>query len=204
MIKRMVIIAIFAACLFSAMLASASAQGTFTYDSLITMNGSTVMESSNSIKDKKIRAEYKGQLDFVLISNGEKMYLYYPSSNSAMMLPVSNPQAQPSQDTLESLDYKNIPGLKSVGEETIEGHACEVYEYEKNGNATKMWVAKDLQFPIKIQTAAEGRDVVILNRNVKKNVSLSDSVFELPSGAQVADMGNMMDMMKSMKGMNLQ
>jgi outer membrane lipoprotein-sorting protein len=198
MVKRFAILIIFVLLLCTAVYA----QGSFSYDSQVSMDGANVMQSSNFIKDRKIRMEYKGQMDYVFISNGQQIYLYYPANNMAMVLPANHPQAQSSQEAIESLDYKNMPGSKSLGEETFEGHVCEVYEYQKDGGITKVWIAKDLQFPVKMETNSEGHSMVSINRNIKTNANLADSLFELPAGAQTMDMGNMSEMMNNMKGMS--
>ncbi len=108
------------------------------------------------------------------------VYLIYPGLQSYVQLPMPGNDSAPTNS-----DYKLE--ATEIGKETIDGHPCvknKVVVTDKEGakHESTVWNATDLkQFPVKIQTADSGDDVIMLF----KNISLAKpaaSTFEAPSG----------------------
>lgn len=124
-------------------------------------------------------------------------YLIYPETQSYVENHLSDAQTAATTN-----DFKTES--TEIGKETIDGHPCEENKVVITGkDGTKhestVWNATDLNnFPVKIQTDAQGRNTTMSF----KNVSLAKpdaSLFELPSGYTSYDSVQSM-MMKHMGG----
>lgn len=107
------------------------------------------------------------------------VYLVYPGLQSYVEMPMPNAETASTNS-----DYKM--DATEIGKETIDGHPCiknKVVVTDKEGtkHESTVWNATDLkQFPVKIQTADSGDEVIMLF----KNVSLAKpaaSGFEAPT-----------------------
>lgn len=137
------------------------------------------------IKGNKWRTESPSM--FVLY-NGKMQYIYYPTQNTAVAMPLSAEEVLYGINKafgLPRVNEKEI-GKKLLRQERIEGRECDVYEISYQGNTVTEWVAKDLDFPIKIEQG----DFFTLYTNIRVNTPLDDSLFELPSGVQVTEISN--------------
>ncbi len=78
---------------------------------------------------------------------------------------------------------------KKVGSETVNGRACDKWEFSKDGKlAETNWIDKKLHVPVK-SLHADGTSWEL--QNIKEGTQ-PDKTFEIPSGYQKLDMGNMM------------
>lgn len=140
------------------------------------------------IKGKKVRMETNSGgstgVSMITLNNGQKAYIYFPAQNMAMVSSVSDVQAQVPIP-------KDEPELnkKIIGQGVIDGRLCDIYQLQDNkGESYKVWIAKDLDFPLKSEAAG----AVTYYKNVRVNVPLEDSLFELPQGVQIQDMTGLM------------
>ncbi len=140
------------------------------------------------IKGNKVRMEINmpGQqgLSLINLSNGEKAYTYFPSQNTAMSMPLAQAKQQ-----FVSSDFSQEFNKKNVGEEIVDGRLCDIYEINNpQGGTYKVWVAKDIKFPVKVDMGK----MKIYYKNIQVNTTIEDSLFELPSGVQVQEMGTVL------------
>lgn len=138
------------------------------------------------IKGKKVRLETNSTdaagTDMVTLYDGQKAYVYFPAQNMAMVTPA--PQVEQQMPTPNAEFNKEI-----VGQEAIDGKLCDIYQLkDAKGSSYKVWVARDIEFPVKSEAAG----VKTYYKNIQVNVSLDDRLFELPQGTQVQDMGGLM------------
>ncbi len=129
------------------------------------------------IKGNKSRVESP---NMIMIYNGSTQYIYYPQQNYAVALSYSP------RETLQLINQafgtqmpsENEVARKLVGEETVDGKLCDVYEYSYQERIVKVWTAKNLNMPIKIEEGVFGT----YYKNIVVNKPIDDSLFELPSG----------------------
>jgi len=129
----------------------------------------------------------------VTLFDGEKAFMYLPAQNMAIMIPVD----QVKQQVPEVRDYK--ADCQLLGEESIDGRPCGIYQCSKGGAPVKMWIDKTIDFPLK--TVASG--MTMSCKNIVVNAPLDDSLFELPAGIKVQDMSAMMQGLQKSGGRNL-
>ena len=108
------------------------------------------------------------------------VYLIYPGLQSYVEMPM------PKADSVSTnSDYKME--ATEIGKETMDGHPCvknKVIVTGKDGvkHESTVWNATDLkQFPVKIQTADGGDEVIMLFKNISLGKPAAGS-FEAPSG----------------------
>lgn len=78
---------------------------------------------------------------------------------------------------------------KKVGTETVNGRACDKWEFSKNGGLEDTeWIDQKLHVPIK-SVRTDGTSFEL--KNIKEGTQ-PESTFAIPSGYQKFDMGNMM------------
>ena len=138
---------------------------------------STYYKKGDSLR---IEMDIQGQQSITIAKKGRPAYIYYPSEN--MAIPVSLPE----NVFYEEADYSRGPGVRLIGEETIRGIACDVYEKDSSGHKTKIWIDKNIEFPVKIQVLdPEGANIDY--SDVAINIPLDDSLFTLPAGVKIID-----------------
>jgi hypothetical protein len=111
----------------------------------------------------------------------------------------------------QSMDYVNKMADvrakgKKIGTETVDGHPCEIFEYneagQERGGATKQtyWLARDLKdFPIKFVTENGGMKMTTVNHGVELGAKVPDSLLTVPDGVTFQDMSEMMKGMPAQK-----
>jgi outer membrane lipoprotein-sorting protein len=96
-------------------------------------------------------------------------------------------------------------GAKVIGKDTLLGHPCEIYQMTQNGMGnepmtSKIWIASDLGMPLKVETSSKSKGMIGTARaqSVKTNVTLADSLFQVPAGYKVTDMAELAKRMQEM------
>lgn len=116
----------------------------------------------------------------IALPDTKTVYLIYPGLQSYVEMPMPKADGAPTNS-----EYKME--ASEIGKETIEGHPCvknKVIVTGKDGvkHESTVWNATDLkQFPVKIQTADNGDDVIMLFKNVSLTKPAA-ATFEAPSG----------------------
>ncbi len=164
---------------------SAFSQGyrSISYESTSQMSqlGDTDVKSKYWEKDNKLRIEsiVAGQ-EMIIIFDGIQVYSYSPKQKLAFLLPFS----ELSQKT-PIPDYRSNPNLVLKGQDTIEGRLCDLYEDVHSDATTKIWIDKELEFPIRSETSTEHGKIVTRIFNIKKDITISDDLFTLPKEAKL-------------------
>lgn len=155
------------------------------------------------MKDKggKVRIETEAQgKKILMIKKGNRMITVYPEQNMAMEIPMSEEQmakmnqgfSQFGGDPSQFREYLEKMNMAKVGEESVGGKPCDVYEFPSGDGKAKAWMLKDSHFPAKTIIPTSKGDTVVEFKNIKINESISDDLFMVPPGVQVMDMGDMM------------
>ena len=102
-----------------------------------------------------------------------------------------------SADYVNKIDDIRAKG-KKIGTETVNGHACEIYEYnetsERGGTAKQTyWLAKDLKnFPVKVVAEIGDVKVTTVNSDIELGAAVPDSMVTPPDNVKFQDMSEMM------------
>ncbi len=134
------------------------------------------------IKGNKIRIEMimAGE-NSIFLSNGVEAYMYMPKPNYAVSILMSDINDQISVFR----DYHNLPGLKALREETVDGKVCDVYEYTQNNLPFILWVDKSTNSPFKSEGDTDKGRMAVYFTDFIKDSPIDDKLFELPAGVQI-------------------
>jgi len=165
---------------------------TMQYDLTLEQPGAGSTSVKVYTKGKKSRMEMQaGGMQTINLFDGVQAYMYIPSQNTAMVVPI-----QQAKDQIpEIADYQT--DCEYLGDEVVDGKSCGVYNCAKGGQPVKMWIDKELDFPILTET----RGMRAHYRNVSVNMPLDDSLFVLPEGVIPQDMSGLMKGMQGSTGM---
>jgi hypothetical protein len=116
----------------------------------------------------------------------QTMYMYMPAENSAIKMNFSN---VPKAVTEEAA---NITSKSPVvtGTETLDGKVCLVIPYTDSGTTVKSWIWKEKGLPVRSEVTTKDGTSVVEFKNFDFS-TLDDSLFELPAGAKIMDIGGM-------------
>lgn len=166
------------------------------YDQVIT-TGDTAMTTKVWQQGKNMRLELEdseGAGKVITIVNGdeETVYTYAPDQGIATKFSLEESEV----DTSTPQDYAqdmNNETMKYIKEETIDGKECSLYEMNATDDSeslTKVWIWKDYGIPIRMESTAEGQEMLMEYKNVQ--VGAQDaSLFQLPKDVAVMDIENM-------------
>jgi outer membrane lipoprotein-sorting protein len=161
------------------------------YDLVIEQPGMGSVTTKVYTKGGKSRMEMQaGGMQSINIYDGVQAYMYIPSQNMAMVVPVQQAKAQLPAMT----DYEK--DCVYLGDETVDGKSCGIYNCAKGGLPVKMWIDKSMDFPVMTET----RGMRSHYKNVSVDIPLDDSLFSLPAGVKAQDMSGMMKSMQGMTG----
>ena len=112
------------------------------YDQKVT-RGKDVFVSKVTVRDELFRIEATmGGETSVTLHNRDGIYTYLPSAGMAMRLPENGESPRPVEHADNYSTYLKERNAERIGSETIDGHACDVYQFadpEIHGT-TKAWV----------------------------------------------------------------
>lgn len=171
----------------SALLTKAQSVSAVKYTQVITPSGGTPMTQVVSVKKNKMRMEmsFQGVSSIGLVDlDTQTMYVYMPAQNMAMKVTMDQ-ASKPATQEVSSI-AANSP--KKVGSETIDGIACDVYEYNFENGTAKMWISKDHGLPVRVENTVEGIETTFEYKNYDFS-DIPDSMFELPGGVQIVQAG---------------
>lgn len=162
--------------------------------------GDMKSESEVWMKDKKMRAKTQVMgMNMNVVKSGDFIYQWPEGQTSGMKIPVTlRRRGGQSMDYVNKMADVRAKG-KKIGAETVNGHACEIFEYneetpERGGTAKQTyWLAKDLKdFPVKVVTENGGMKMSTLNHDVELGAAVPDSLLTPPDGVKFQDMSEMM------------
>jgi len=137
-------------------------------------------------KDKwRIETDTGGSSTILLIdSTTGDGYTYMPAQNTAYI--TSNPGINGLVVATWIGRWVSQLGVnpQANGTETIDGIACQIYEFSDSGNTGKIWLWKDKGLPIKIAVTASSGTNTIEYKNYDFS-DIPDSMFVLPAGVTI-------------------
>jgi outer membrane lipoprotein-sorting protein len=181
----------FAALLILVLAVSFAGAAEFQADMTIKSATGGEMTGKVFVKGNSLRQELMTPMGAqVSIVNGgnDMMYVLIPGQNMYMEFP-NNQVSLSESETIEE-KYTDIATLKKTEPEKIEGYKCDTYTVEYNDpqfGKSKVWIAKKLNYPLKIYSESPQDTATIIYSNIEET-KLSDDLFELPEGYTKLDM----------------
>ncbi len=148
----------------------------------VRMDMKTPGGSMSSITDTAAKKNY-------MVMHDQQMYMENDLNKPSPM--ARGPRMPEVREFDPANPCANRPGItcKKVGPETVNGRACEKWEFSKDGKVSETnWIDKALRVPIK-SVHEDGTSWEF--QNLKEGAQ-PDSVFAIPAGYQKFDMGGMM------------
>ena len=174
-------------CAFGAAAPSAAAR-TVSYDQKTILDGEVTM-AKVVMQDNQFRMEaVQDGTNTVAIRNDRGIFTYLPDEHLAMKLPaLETSQGTVIQDLNDFVGYVNEHNGTVIGAEVIDGKPCDIYQFTDpaNGNATKAWVWKDQQFPLRLEVDGPEGTITTEFMNVQFDIPVDASAFELPPGIEL-------------------
>lgn len=176
------------------LLAKGMSVGGFSYDYVLTMPNGEEITHKMWVKGDNMRSEMDnpaGGEPILSIVNKDLgvVYVYHPEVNYAVQMSLDEADV----DTTSPQDYigdTDADTMLFTGRETFDGKECLVYETDYEGGKGKMWIWEEAGMPLRIETSSGSDTIVVefLNFNIG---NVEDSMFQIPEGAEIMDLGNM-------------
>ncbi|VAX29305.1 hypothetical protein MNBD_IGNAVI01-771 [hydrothermal vent metagenome] len=127
------------------------------------------------------------------ITDGKYIYSINKQNNTAQKMENPIYSMFTKDDDLQKIgdDIMKKLGGKKIGNETINGKDCEIWEVQKLGG--KVWVWNSIS--IKSDINMMGMKMTQVAESVETNIDVSPDLFKLPKGITIQDMGSMNNMM---------
>jgi hypothetical protein len=161
------------------------------YDQEITAQGQ-VIRSTVMLKDEQFRMEFEMKgMPAVIVRNASGIYQYLPRERAAMRLPASMVPQNPLQDARGYVAANHLDELQPVRSETVNGYPCDVYQFPDptTGGMTTAWIWTAQRFPVKIEQQTRQGPVTAVLSNIRVGAAIAESMFQLPAGVEILDMG---------------
>jgi outer membrane lipoprotein-sorting protein len=152
--------------------------------------GKQVMEYEYVFKKPNKVRMYNKEMGTLVVSNGEKMWIYDEKKNEVFVMDVGQyNQANPDYGELVK-DMLKRYDVKLLGSEKVSGRDCYVIQLIPKDNKeaeAKMWVDKECWYPLKIEYSVGGMKSTMEYLNVEFNTGVSDDEFQFtpPEGAKI-------------------
>jgi hypothetical protein len=174
---------------------SSSAIAQFSAD-MVTTNGD-ITQTSKFYSEKpyyRMDMEEGGQQMFVVVNTETNITQVFMPSQQMYMEMKSDDIQSTSNDVFQSLEeQKKKYETKMIGEETINGYECEVYEVLADGSpVTTYWQSAEIEYPIKVVTG-QNKDMIMELKNIEKG-DVDNALFAVPAGYTKMNMQGMMQM----------
>ncbi len=163
----------------------------FSYEYVLTMPTGEKFVHKMWAKEGNMRSEmenpYSGEPTLSIVNVTEKaVYVYQPAHKQAIAMPLDDSSVDTTspKDYLGELDSSDMIYMKT---ETFDGKECRVYETADG----KIWIWEEHGMPLRIELQSEEGDIIVEFLNFKIG-DIDDSLFKLPEGTQIMDLGSLM------------
>jgi len=184
----------------------------YSYTMYMTMEfGDQTMETEAEMMYKKpnmiktVQTQPAETAGSITVSDGETMWLYDAQQNTVMIMELPDMPEQNEQDYLQLIGMMmNESDFSLAGVEKVDGRTTYVIDMSPKDESDdfgmfgdiKVWVDKETWMPLKIEMKdADGNPMYSVEyRNFQINTGISDDEFqfEIPEGAEVKTMDEMM------------
>jgi outer membrane lipoprotein-sorting protein len=140
------------------------------------------------VKGSKARVDYQDELvgSVRYILNEKGAYQYFPGNNSAVKADLKGGVEGALKYVFRQVN-EQLVSAKKIGTETVSGQPTDVYKDSKTGTLIYVGRNPGFRLPVKTVLTNEGGSNTLMVSNIKLNVSIADTRFTLPKGAQIID-----------------
>lgn len=142
------------------------------------LKGDNLRQEMNLRGEKQITIFRKDKSVVWILMPGQMMYMEMPAGSQKNMAPVHT-------DELEKMGKK-----KYLGKEKVNGYMCSKYHYtfhDPSMGVATYWISEKLSFPVKMEMDGPSGHMITEYKNIQEK-SVSDSLFQIPSGYQKMSM----------------
>ncbi len=159
--------------------------------------GSMTTESELWMKDKRVRIKTTTMgMKMNVVKSGDFVYQWQEGQTTGMKMSANGRQRGASADYVNRIEEVRAKG-KKIGTETVNGHACDIYEYtetSERGRTAKQtyWLARDLKnFPVKLVADVGDAKITTVNSDIDLGASVSNAMVTPPDDVKFQDMSEM-------------
>jgi outer membrane lipoprotein-sorting protein len=159
------------------------------YDAVMSGTGTQGGTQKVYLKKTRMRMEtsMQGTQSITFIDMEKKTAInYMPAQQMAIKMDFS----QVASSARESSDSLMKYNPKVVGTETIDNKLCTIIQYTTDQGTIKQWIWQEKGFYLRVETTTSTGKFTMDIKNLDFS-NLDDSLFELPAGVKVTDMGQM-------------
>jgi len=175
------------------LIAKGMSEDGFSYEYVLTMPNGDKTTNKMWVKAGNMRSEMEnpagGEPILSIVNTQENaVYVYQPETKQAIVMPMEDSDV----DTTSPKDYLGQADPDNMifsSKETFEGKECLVYETKYEGGKGKIWIWEEYGMPLRVETE-NGQDKIVAEFLNFKIGNVDDSVFQLPEGTQIIDMGS--------------
>jgi outer membrane lipoprotein-sorting protein len=167
----------------------------YSYDYILTMPDGKKITHKMWLKAGNMRSEMSnpvtGEPMLSIVNLTDKaVFLYQPELKQATKMSIDQSEVDTTSpgDYLEKVDPA---GMMFMKREHFDGKECLVYEMNTSGMSGKMWIWEDHGMPLRVESQA-GQDKVVVEFLNFKIGDIDDSLFKLPAGTEIVDLGAML------------
>lgn len=190
--KKQIASALTATLMIAPQVLSAGTWQNRTYDATFNMSTPSTKGSfriaadgrGHSIVDSKVS---QGHSLMIVDAPNKTTYMISEARGRKMAMKMPYKEASKYATTQEDVRRRNgIP----LGVKVIAGHPCHGYKYtDRETGVTETWIGDDIDFMVETITNAPGEGQTRLTLQTYSPTAPSASVFAMPAGVQVMDMG---------------
>lgn len=167
----------------------AGAAKNITAEYVVKQKGGKAVKSKFYIKNTKVRIETGGkQGNQVIIIRPDKkvLWMVMAENKMAMEMPLQKDNLASIAKNIETWTTEKQKNAKLLGKEKIDGADCRKYRITENGETVTYWVTDEYPVPVK----AQYKEATVEYKNISLK-TISDAMFEVPSGYQVMSVPGM-------------
>lgn len=158
--------------------------------------GAQTLSSRVQAKGNKVRIETKlGDRPIVFMVSPPYLYKLIPAAKAGVRWKSAKMSAG-RFDIASLFDPTAIRGqlkargAKALGTQTLNGTLTDIFQatnYGGHGTDIKAWLRRGDALPLRVETHSSSLDSVVTWNNYRRNVSLAESLFEVPAGYNVRE-----------------
>jgi hypothetical protein len=166
----------------------------FSADMIHTAGAGQAIQGKVYVKGNRTRNEMQSGPEKtvnIMDMDAKKVWVLLPDQKMYMEMQPTPEMAAAAQ---KREDVEQMADMKVLGTEKVEGYECEkiLYTYRDKGmGVMTQWVAKELNYPIKVLYEGPQGKMTMEYKNIKKG-GVPDSAFSLPPDYQKMSMPGMM------------
>lgn len=176
----------------SELMARSSAISGLSYEYDVSLGDGTTATQKVWLKGQKMRTEMSTSLGndnmVVIIDLDDRAaYAYQESQPVILKMPIDELEF----DTATPQDYAghyDAGDMLFLDRESLQGKECLVYEIATGDAHAKLWIWEEYGLPLRIESETAGQKTIVEFKNTSVG-NVDDSLFDLPTGMEIMEIG---------------